>query len=96
VVTSNVYDPQDENVVQQENSPDAMMAVKRSELIFKYRMAVGLTQSELAQQANVTQKTISRIERGDRNVRQTTLKKVYQVLGIPDEELEALKVQLDT
>ncbi|MFE6168228.1 helix-turn-helix domain-containing protein [Viridibacillus arvi] len=72
-------------------SPLEVMAEKRSQLIFKKRMSVGLTQSELAVQANVTQKTVSRIERGDTKVRETTLQKVYDVLGITEEHLIVLK-----
>ncbi|MEK4762775.1 helix-turn-helix transcriptional regulator [Viridibacillus sp. FSL E2-0187] len=72
-------------------SPLEVMAEKRSQLIFKQRMSVGLTQSELAVQANVTQKTVSRIERGDTKVRETTLQKVYDVLGITEEHLIVLK-----
>jgi len=72
-------------------SPLEVMAEKRSQLIFKQRMSVGLTQSELAVQANVTQKTVSRIERGDIKVRETTLQKVYDVLGITEEHLIVLK-----
>ncbi|MBK3494639.1 helix-turn-helix transcriptional regulator [Viridibacillus sp. YIM B01967] len=72
-------------------SPLELMAEKRSQLIFKQRMSVGLTQSELAVQANVTQKTVSRIERGDTKVRETTLQKVYDVLGITEEHLMVLK-----
>ncbi|OMC86250.1 transcriptional regulator [Viridibacillus sp. FSL H7-0596] len=72
-------------------SPLEVMAEKRSQLIFKQRMSVGLTQSELAVQANVTQKTVSRIERGDTKVRETTLQKIYDVLGITEEHLIVLK-----
>lgn len=72
-------------------SPLEVMAEKRSQLIFKHRMSVGLTQSELAVQANVTQKTVSRIERGDTKVRESTLQKVYDVLGITEEHLIVLK-----
>ncbi|VEI05667.1 helix-turn-helix transcriptional regulator [Kurthia zopfii] len=51
-----------------EKSALELMAEKRSQIIFKQRMSVGLTQSQLAERANVTQKTVSRIERGDTRV----------------------------
>src|SRR5690625_1829926 len=53
---------------------------KISRLIFKNRMELGLTQVELARKANVTQKTISRIEGADKGVRERTLIKVLQAL----------------
>lgn len=81
---------QKENVSVTEKTKLEIMAEKRSQIIFKQRMSVGLTQSELAERANVTQKTVSRIERGDTKVRETTLQKVYEVLGITDNHLEAL------
>ncbi|HEY4531800.1 MAG TPA: helix-turn-helix transcriptional regulator [Kurthia sp.] len=73
-----------------EKSALELMAEKRSQIIFKQRMAVGLTQFQLAEQANVTQKTVSRIERGDTKVRESTLQKVYEVLGITDHHLSEL------
>ncbi|MGE7622221.1 helix-turn-helix transcriptional regulator [Viridibacillus sp. NPDC096237] len=88
MVTVDFYE-KDENVGGK--SPLEVMAEKRSQLIFKQRMSVGLTQSELAVQANVTQKTVSRIERGDTKVRESTLQKVYDVLGITEEHLIVLK-----
>lgn len=51
-----------------------------SRLIFKRRMELGLTQVDLAKKANVTQKTISRIEGADKGVRERTLIKVLQAL----------------
>lgn len=73
-----------------EKSALELMAEKRSQIIFKQRMSVGLTQSQLAERANVTQKTVSRIERGDTKVRESTLQKVYEVLGITDYHLSDL------
>lgn len=57
---------------------------KRSRIIFQKRMDLGITQSELAIKANVTQKTISRIEGADVGIRPTTLNKVYGALGLGD------------
>ncbi len=92
MVTVDLFGQEDHNL-EQEKSPLEVMAEKRSQIIFKQRMSVGLTQSQLAERANVTQKTVSRIERGDSKVRETTLQKVYEVLGITEKHLEALKEQ---
>lgn len=81
---------QEQNVAVVEKSALELMAEKRSQIIFKQRMTVGLTQSQLAERANVTQKTVSRIERGDTKVRETTLQKVYEVLGITENHLQEL------
>lgn len=89
MVSVNLYG-QEENNAAIEKSTVEIMAEKRSQIIFKQRMSVGLTQSQLAERANVTQKTVSRIERGDTKVRETTLKKVYEVLGITDFHLQEL------
>lgn len=64
---------------------------KRSRLVFKHRMNLGLSQTELAKRANVTQKTISRIEGADTGIRESTLEKVFEVLQISDEETSAAK-----
>lgn len=82
---------QEQNVAKTEKSSLELMAEKRSQIIFKQRMVVGLTQSQLAERANVTQKTVSRIERGDTKVRETTLQKVYEVLGITENHLQELQ-----
>ncbi|GEK34210.1 helix-turn-helix domain-containing protein [Kurthia sibirica] len=81
---------QEQNIAVVEKSALELMAEKRSQIIFKQRMTVGLTQSQLAERANVTQKTVSRIERGDTKVRETTLQKVYEVLGITENHLQEL------
>ncbi|OED32359.1 hypothetical protein BHE17_07865 [Planococcus maritimus] len=57
----------------------------RSRIIFKRRMELGLSQKELADKTSVTQKTISRIEGGDRGIRQTTLVKVYSALNLKED-----------
>ena len=62
---------------------------KRSRLVFKHRMKLGLSQVELAERANFTQKTISRIEGADEGIRETTMKKVYEALEISEEETSA-------
>lgn len=89
MVSVELYE-QENNVVVEKTALEKM-AEKRSQIIFKKRMTVGLTQSQLAECANVTQKTVSRIERGDTKVRETTLQKVYTVLGITAQHLEELK-----
>lgn len=89
MVSVNLYEQEETNEI--EKTALEVMAEKRSQIIFKQRMTVGLTQSQLAERANVTQKTVSRIERGDTKVRETTLKKVYEVLGITEQHLEDLK-----
>lgn len=53
-----------------------------SRIIFKRRMELGFTQQELARKANVTQKTISRIEGADKGVRESTLSKIFDALNI--------------
>ncbi|RPJ95106.1 XRE family transcriptional regulator [Rummeliibacillus sp. TYF005] len=95
MVSVDLFEEEDNNV-EREKSPLEMMAEKRSQIIFKQRMSVGLTQSELAERANVTQKTVSRMERGDSKVRETTLQKVYEVLGITEKHLETLREQPNT
>lgn len=89
MVSVDLYGQEENNTVVEKSALE-LMAEKRSQIIFKQRMTVGLTQSQLAERANVTQKTVSRIERGDTKVRETTLKKVYEVLGITDIHLEEL------
>lgn len=89
MVSVDLYGQEENNAVVEKSALE-LMAEKRSQIIFKQRMTVGLTQSQLAERANVTQKTVSRIERGDTKVRETTLKKVYEVLGITDIHLEEL------
>jgi len=91
MVTVNILENTEQSKAVHEKSAVELMAEHRSQIIFKQRMNVGLTQSELAEKANVTQKTVSRIERGDTKVRETTLQKVYEVLGITEEHLEDLK-----
>lgn len=65
---------------------------KISRLIFKKRMELGLTQVELARKANVTQKTISRIEGADKGGRESTLIKVLQALEIDINSLALQKI----
>ncbi|MBQ0139158.1 MAG: helix-turn-helix transcriptional regulator [Kurthia sp.] len=88
MVSVNLYGQEENKEI--EKTAIEVMAEKRSQIIFKQRMTVGLTQSQLAERANVTQKTVSRIERGDTKVRETTLKKVYEVLGITEQHLQEL------
>lgn len=55
MVSVELYE-QENNVVVEKTALEKM-AEKRSQIIFKQRMTVGLTQSQLAERANVTQKT---------------------------------------
>lgn len=55
--------------------------------IVEARRNKGLTQEEVADRANVTVRTIQRIESGETIPRNFTLKAIAQVLGIPFEEL---------
>lgn len=48
--------------------------------VFKMRMSLGFTQTELANKAQVMQKTISRIEGGDVTVTDVTRRKVLRAL----------------
>lgn len=57
--------------------------------IAEARKNKGLTQEEVADRANVTVRTIQRIESGETIPRNFTLKAIAQVLGIPFEELVA-------
>lgn len=58
----------------------------RSRVVFNRRMELGLSQVELAEKANLTQKTISRIEGGDQGIRESTIEKVYTALEMNEEE----------
>lgn len=50
--------------------------------VFNQRMKIGFTQRELADKAGVTQKTISRIERGVPGIRKKTMEKVCEAMEI--------------
>lgn len=50
--------------------------------IAKYRHKKGISQDELAFQAGLGERTISRIELGERDPRFTTLEKIAKTLGI--------------
>lgn len=74
-------------LMQNEEIKEALESVEysRSRTIFRRRMELGLSQRELADKADVTQKTISRIEGGDPGIRQTTLVKVYTALNLTED-----------
>lgn len=46
----------------------------------EYRTLAGLTVSALARQAGVAERSLHRIEAGDGNPREVTLRKIYNVL----------------
>ncbi|MDT3417093.1 DNA-binding XRE family transcriptional regulator [Brevibacillus aydinogluensis] len=52
------------------------------DLVMARRIQMGLSQEKLAELAETTQATISRIESGDEGVKLGTLSKVFDVLGI--------------
>ncbi len=57
-----------------------MYNIPSPEELRKYRLKVGLTQSELAKKAKVSQSLIARIESGDIDPRVSTLKRILDVL----------------
>ncbi|AQQ55597.1 helix-turn-helix domain-containing protein [Planococcus lenghuensis] len=63
----------------------------RSRVVFKKRMELGLSQMELAEKAQVTQKTISRIEGADEGIRESTIRKVHLALGISEDDTPTAK-----
>ncbi|WP_423363404.1 helix-turn-helix transcriptional regulator [Mycoplasma sp. P36-A1] len=52
-------------------------------LIKEYRLKRGLTQNELANEANISFQYISLIENGERNPSINTAKKIAKILKIP-------------
>jgi transcriptional regulator with XRE-family HTH domain len=65
---------------------DALTADERAKLgaaIKELRMARGLSQSDIADAANITRKTYGTLERGERAAHAGNLRKVLEVLGIP-------------
>lgn len=52
-------------------------------LIKEYRLKRGLTQTELANEANISFQYISLIENGERNPSINTAKKIAKILKIP-------------
>lgn len=70
---------------------DSMSAIFGN-LVSAKRMSKGLSQDELATMAEVTQKTISRVEGGNSNVTMNTYQKLFRILDISKEEVaEALQ-----
>lgn len=57
-----------------------------ADIIFSYRIRLGLTQQKLADEANVGVKTIHRIEGGSGGVTDTTYEKVLRALDISWED----------
>jgi ribosome-binding protein aMBF1 (putative translation factor) len=53
-------------------------------LVFARRMQLGLSQQELAAQAETTQATISRVEAGDDGVKSGTLNRIFKELKLAD------------
>lgn len=80
-------------LVQNEVIKEALESNKytRSRNIFKRRMELGLSQIVLAEKSDLTQKTISRIEGGDQEIRKSTIVKVYAVLNLKEAGTPAAK-----
>lgn len=73
------------------------------ELIRQARITIGITQAELAKRLNVTPQAISQYERGVKNPKPATLKKIAAALGVEwyelisnsqDEQAEIAKEQM--
>jgi transcriptional regulator with XRE-family HTH domain len=58
-----------------------------TEKLRKLRRDAALSQQELAEKANTTQETISRLERGHHAARGRTLRALAEVLGVEPREL---------
>jgi len=73
------------------------IAAKFGQLVFAARMEKKLTQNRLAELADVSQKTIHRIEGGSGGITVNTYEKVFAALELSDENLaDALKRKLGT
>jgi len=59
--------------------------------IKKARMAAGITQKELAERMEVTQKDISRWENNSRGITASSLAKLCKELGVSADEILELK-----
>ncbi|APR87297.1 hypothetical protein A7982_12646 [Minicystis rosea] len=55
--------------------------------VFERRRALGLTQKELAEKAEMQQSNVARIERGEQNLTVRTLCKLAEALGTTAAEL---------
>lgn len=65
-----------------------MYEIPSPEELRNYRLKVGLTQTELAARARVSQSLIARIESGDIDPRASTLKKILEALKAGEEREE--------
>ncbi|SDN64283.1 helix-turn-helix domain-containing protein [Alkalicoccus daliensis] len=74
-------------MIQNDSIKDALDSAeyRRSRIVFRRRMELGLSQTALAEKAGVTQKTISRVEGGDPGIRTSTIEKVYAALEMKEE-----------
>lgn len=57
--------------------------------IKELRTAKGITQTKLAEDANVTQPFINDLEHGRRGAKPDTFRRIAEALGVTPEELEA-------
>ena len=53
----------------------------------RLRRLAALSQQELAERANTTQETVSRLERGHHHARGSTLRRLAEALGVEAREL---------
>lgn len=60
-----------------------------SQRLTEHREAAGLTKTELALKAGVTERTVRNIERGEYKPSYQTARKIADVLGVPMESLVA-------
>ncbi len=65
---------------------DRFLEVDRAKLR-RLRREAALSQQELAERANTTQETISRLEQGHHAARGRTLRKLAEALGVEPKEL---------
>ncbi|MBN2409990.1 MAG: helix-turn-helix transcriptional regulator [Candidatus Aminicenantes bacterium] len=56
-------------------------------LVKAWRTYLGLTQSEVAKKAGISQAALSQMERHDNKLRTTTLKKLAEALGLSEEQV---------
>lgn len=64
------------------NSEDYTMSEGFADIVFSYRVRKGLTQQQLADMADVTPKTIHRIEGGNGGIKDKTYENVLKALNV--------------
>lgn len=56
-------------------------------MIKQYRLAMHLSQEELAEEIGISSRHLQRLERNEENTRISTLKKIVKALNVPDDEI---------